>query len=142
MQIIACAGDVYAIDKTLSKRTWGLIWGAVLMLFAFVPSRLPAQLYAPGFMHPRASVAACFIPLESEVLKSKHSYLIIGAFADFRHFRVLNVIALIGTSYTALYILVSLALESTIGNDNGQASFITALSRRLMLDEAWLPDKA
>lgn len=66
-QIIACAGDVYAIDKTLSKRTWGLIWGAVLMLFAFVP--------------------------------------------NFRHFRVLNVIALIGTSYTALYIVITVSMK-------------------------------
>lgn len=43
-------------------RTWALIWGGVLMIFAFVPT--------------------------------------------FRHFRVLNVIALIGTTYTALLVFV------------------------------------
>ncbi|EIE25080.1 hypothetical protein COCSUDRAFT_65085 [Coccomyxa subellipsoidea C-169] len=60
--VIACAGDMYYIDKSYSKRTYELIFGSVLMLFAFVPT--------------------------------------------FRHFRVLNVIALFGTSFTALFILV------------------------------------
>ena len=40
LQIIACSGDVYVVEKHLSKRTWALIWGAVLMIFAFVPSKL------------------------------------------------------------------------------------------------------
>ena len=39
MQITACSGDVYVIKKHLSKRTWSLIWGAILMLFAFIPSK-------------------------------------------------------------------------------------------------------
>lgn len=39
VQVIACAGDMYYIDKTYSKRTYELIFGSVLMLFAFVPVR-------------------------------------------------------------------------------------------------------
>uniref|UniRef100_A0A383WBV8 Amino acid transporter transmembrane domain-containing protein n=1 Tax=Tetradesmus obliquus TaxID=3088 RepID=A0A383WBV8_TETOB len=61
-QIIACAGDMYYINNTFSKRDWELIWGGVLMVFAFVPT--------------------------------------------FRHFRVLNIIALVGTCYTAILILI------------------------------------
>ncbi|WIA10991.1 hypothetical protein OEZ85_011148 [Tetradesmus obliquus] len=61
-QIIACAGDMYYINNSFSKRDWELIWGGVLMVFAFVPT--------------------------------------------FRHFRVLNIIALVGTCYTAILILI------------------------------------
>lgn len=39
VQVIACAGDMYYIDKTYSKRTYELIFGSVLMIFAFVPVR-------------------------------------------------------------------------------------------------------
>ncbi|CAL8461956.1 g1487 [Coccomyxa elongata] len=66
-QVIACAGDMYYINKTYSKRTYELIFGSVLMIFAFVPT--------------------------------------------FRHFRVLNIIALFGTTFTALFILVQAGEE-------------------------------
>lgn len=46
----------------LTRRQWELIWGGVLMVFAFVPT--------------------------------------------FRHFRILNIIALVGTTYTSIMILV------------------------------------
>lgn len=95
-QIIACSGDVYAIEPSHSKRTYAIIFGAILCLFAFVPS--------------------------------------------FRHFRVLNVIALIGTSYTSMYILISTAIKgksptadpgrgpiSAEGYFNGAAVLISAL---------------
>ena len=39
MQVIACAGDAFYIDRSFSKRDYELIFGGVLMLFAFVPVR-------------------------------------------------------------------------------------------------------
>lgn len=44
VQIIACSGDVYAIEPSQSKRTYAIIFGAILCLFAFVPSKVPYQL--------------------------------------------------------------------------------------------------
>lgn len=38
-QVIACAGDAFYIDRSFSKREYELIFGGVLMLFAFVPVR-------------------------------------------------------------------------------------------------------
>ena len=36
-QVIACAGDAFYIDRSFSKREYELIFGGVLMIFAFVP---------------------------------------------------------------------------------------------------------
>ena len=45
-QVIACAGDAFYIDRRFSKREYELIFGGVLMIFAFVPVR--PLLSAPG----------------------------------------------------------------------------------------------
>lgn len=37
--MIACAGDAFYIDRSFSKREYELIFGGVLMIFAFVPVR-------------------------------------------------------------------------------------------------------
>lgn len=44
--MIACAGDAFYIDRRFSKREYELIFGGVLMIFAFVPVR--HLLSAPG----------------------------------------------------------------------------------------------
>lgn len=46
MQVIACAGDAFYIDRRFSKREYELIFGGVLMIFAFVPVR--PLLSTPG----------------------------------------------------------------------------------------------
>lgn len=51
-QVIACAGDWYAVDTGRTKRELQIIWGAILQLFAFFPT--------------------------------------------FKHFRILNILALVG----------------------------------------------
>ncbi|KAK9831382.1 hypothetical protein WJX81_007976 [Elliptochloris bilobata] len=66
-QVIACAGDAFYIDRRFSKRQYELIFGGMLMIFAFVPT--------------------------------------------FRHYRILNLVAVVGTTYTCLYILVTASLS-------------------------------
>eukprot|EP00798_Chlamydomonas_sp_ICE-L_P004352 gene4352-14471_t len=63
VQIIACATDMYYIDKSRSKREWSLIFGGVMV---FTMLALPR----------------------------------------FNKFRLLNIIGLIGTGMTAIYIIV------------------------------------
>ena len=60
-QVVACAADWYAVDKSYSKRQLQVFWGAVLQIFIIFPT--------------------------------------------FRHFRILNILALVGTTYTAIYLL-------------------------------------
>ena len=43
-QILACATSMYAIHPHLSKRTWALIWGVPMGLFAAVPGYRSARL--------------------------------------------------------------------------------------------------
>lgn len=44
VQVIACAGDAFNIDRRFSKREYELIFGDILMIFAFVPVRLAPAL--------------------------------------------------------------------------------------------------
>lgn len=65
-QIIACSADNYFIDSSLSKRTYSLIWGAILSgVFILIPT--------------------------------------------FKHLRILCLIGIFGTGYTAIYIWVTTA---------------------------------
>lgn len=64
-QIVASSSDVYYYNDSLSKRTWGLIFGGIAMLSVLLPT--------------------------------------------LRHFRIINIIALIGTTYTAWYIVATAA---------------------------------
>ncbi|KAK9807758.1 hypothetical protein WJX72_008373 [[Myrmecia] bisecta] len=62
-QIIACSTGFYYLIDTVDKRTWSLVWGAIL------------------------TCTMSMIP-------------------TFRHFRIFNVIALVGTAYTAVYLWI------------------------------------
>eukprot|EP00884_Botryococcus_braunii_P014762 jgi/Botrbrau1/23287/Bobra.0102s0029.1 len=71
-QIVASAADAYYFSETIDKRTWGLIWGGIMMVTPLLPS--------------------------------------------FRHFRILNIIGIFGTTFTAWYIV---GVSVTHGNPNG-----------------------
>ena len=84
-QIIASSTGLYYLDESVNKRTWALIWGALLTFgFSFVPT--------------------------------------------FRHFRLLSIIGICGTAYTACFIIGSAAIH---GNTVSSSSILSSIKFRV-----------